>query len=101
MVSVTREGLPSAGVGRAPAARWTARPDSGTVSSGESSAIPRLRRSKATRCCHCDFCRPPGGAGEVRLCISPGRADGYVIGDQWACGQYQPAVQEGKVSVAP
>jgi len=37
----------------------------------------------------------------VRLCISPGRADGYVIGDQWACGQYQPAVQEGKVSVAP
>jgi hypothetical protein len=30
--------------------------------------------------------------GELRLCISPGHAGDLVIGDQWACGQYQPAV---------
>jgi len=93
MTSVAREGLLEADVGVAPAVRWKARPASGAASTRETPVVPRFRHHKATRCCHCNFCRPQGGTGEVRLCTAPGHAGDLVIGDQWACGQYQWAVQ--------
>ena len=93
MSSVTREALPPAGAGVAPTARWKARPAAGAAAPREASVIPRFPHHKATRCCHCDFCRPHGGTGDVRLCTAPGHAGNLVIGDQWACGQYQQVVQ--------
>ena len=92
MATVSREGALEAGVSVEPSAVWKARPASGTASPLEEHAIPRFRRRKATRCCHCDFCRPHGGAGGVRLCTAPGRSGELVIGDQTACAQYQPVV---------
>ncbi|MCX6363268.1 MAG: hypothetical protein NTW58_03695 [Actinobacteria bacterium] len=77
----------------APSTTWRARPASGAASPLEEQVIPRVRHHKATRCRHCDYCRPHGGAGGLRLCEAPGRADGLVVGDQMACGQYQPWVQ--------
>jgi len=92
MATDTRGGLFEPRAGVAPTVRWKARPSSDAPSLLGERAIPRVRHHRVTRCCHCDFCRPQGGMGELRLCISPGHAGDLVIGDQWACGQYQPAV---------
>jgi len=93
MDSLTREGLSEPGVGVAPPITWRARPVAGATSPSVEHVIPRFRRPKATRCSHCDYCRPHGGRGGVRLCRAPGRAGDLVVGDQMACGQYQPVVQ--------
>jgi hypothetical protein len=93
MASVTRAGTSEVHVGVAPSATWRARPASGAAAPLQEQVIPRVRHHKATRCRHCDHCRPRGGLGELRLCTAPEHADGLVLGDQMACGQYQPLVQ--------
>jgi hypothetical protein len=93
MAAITRVGTGEAGARVAPSVTWVAQPIRSAVSPHEENAVPKFRHHKATRCHHCDFCRPHGGKGDVRLCTAPGYAGDLVLGDQMACGQYQPAVQ--------
>jgi len=93
MAEIARVEVPNGRVGSAPSITWVAQPLRSPVSPREERVVPRFRRRKATRCHHCDFCRPRGGTGEVRLCTAPGHAGDLVLGDQVACGHYRPAVQ--------